>query len=68
MLKAAARWLMLPAALAASCAFMMPVATPPAVRRLLRRCLQRWCVEACTENHWEIPFTQLTLHQAESMS
>ena len=34
----------------------------------LRRALQRWCVEACTENHWEIPFTQLTLHQAESMS
>jgi hypothetical protein len=31
----------------------------------LRRCIQRWCVEACTENNWEIPFTQLTLHQAE---
>jgi hypothetical protein len=34
----------------------------------LRRCLQRWCVEACTEYHWEIPFTQLTLHQTESTS
>ena len=34
----------------------------------LRRSLQRWCVEACTANHWEIPFTQLTLHQAESTS
>ena len=32
----------------------------------LRRAIQRWCVEACTENHWEIPFTQLTLHQSES--
>jgi hypothetical protein len=32
----------------------------------LRRAIQRWCVEACTENHWEIPFTQLTLHQTES--
>ena len=32
----------------------------------LRRSLQRWCVEACTANHWEIPFTQLTLHTAES--
>ena len=32
----------------------------------LRRALQRWCVEACTENNWEIPFTQLTLHQAEA--
>jgi len=30
----------------------------------LRRAMQRWCVEACTENGWEIPFTQLTLHQA----
>jgi hypothetical protein len=34
----------------------------------LRRSIQRWCVEACTENHWEIPFTQLTLHQAEAAS
>ena len=32
----------------------------------LRRAIQRWCVEACTANHWEIPFTQLTLHQAET--
>jgi len=32
----------------------------------LRRAIQRWCVEACTENDWEIPFTQLTLHQAET--
>jgi hypothetical protein len=32
----------------------------------LRRAIQRWCVEACTENNWEIPFTQLTLHQVES--
>jgi hypothetical protein len=32
----------------------------------LRRAIQRWCVEACTENGWEIPFTQLTLHQAEN--
>jgi hypothetical protein len=34
----------------------------------LRRALQRWCVEACSENGWEIPFTQLTLHQAEAAS
>lgn len=32
----------------------------------LRRAIQRWCVEACTENSWEIPFTQLTLHQADA--
>jgi hypothetical protein len=28
----------------------------------LRRAIQRWCVDCCTENDWEIPFTQLTLH------
>jgi small-conductance mechanosensitive channel len=31
----------------------------------LRRAMQRWCVEACNEHGWEIPFTQLTLHQAK---
>ena len=28
----------------------------------LRRSIQRWCVEAATENDWEIPFPQLQLH------
>jgi hypothetical protein len=28
----------------------------------LRRSVQRWCVDACTEHGWEIPFPQLTLH------
>jgi len=28
----------------------------------LRRSIQRWCVDACTANEWEIPFPQLTLH------
>jgi hypothetical protein len=32
----------------------------------LRRTMQRWCVEACTEFGWEIPFTQLVLHQPEA--
>ncbi len=32
----------------------------------LRRAMQRWCVEACNEYGWEIPFTQLTLHQAKA--
>ncbi|MBT3045344.1 MAG: hypothetical protein AB2728_13800 [Candidatus Thiodiazotropha sp.] len=27
----------------------------------LRRSIQRWCVDACTENGWEIPFPQMTL-------
>jgi small-conductance mechanosensitive channel len=27
----------------------------------LRRAIQRWCVDACTENDWEIPFPQMTL-------
>ncbi len=30
----------------------------------LRRTLQRWCVDACTEYDWEIPFPQMTLHGA----
>lgn len=30
----------------------------------LRRTLQSWCVAACNEYGWEIPFTQITLHQA----
>ena len=29
----------------------------------LRRALRRWSVNACTENNWEIPFPQMTLHQ-----
>lgn len=28
----------------------------------LRRAIQRWSVDACTLNNWEIPFTQITLH------
>lgn len=28
----------------------------------LRRALQRYCVDACSEFGWEIPFPQLTLH------
>lgn len=27
----------------------------------LRRAIQRWCVDACTENGWEIPFPQMTV-------
>lgn len=30
---------------------------------VLERAIQRWCVEACTEHDWEIPFTQVTIHQ-----
>ncbi len=32
----------------------------------LRRSIQRWCVDACTENGWDIPFPQLTLHGSVS--
>jgi len=31
----------------------------------VERTIQQWCVEACTENGWEIPFTQLTFHWPE---
>ncbi len=29
----------------------------------LSRAIQRWCVDACTENKWEIPFPQLAVHK-----
>jgi hypothetical protein len=29
----------------------------------LSRAVQRWCVDACTLNNWEIPFPQLTVHK-----
>jgi hypothetical protein len=29
----------------------------------LSRAIQRWCVDACTQNNWEIPFPQLTVHK-----
>jgi small-conductance mechanosensitive channel len=35
----------------------------PAYGRLIRE-IQRFCVDACNEFGWEIPFTQVTLHQA----
>ena len=28
----------------------------------LRRAIQRWCVDACSENNWQIPFPQLDIH------
>lgn len=30
----------------------------------LRRAVQRWCTDACTQNNWDIPFPQLTVHKA----
>ena len=32
----------------------------------LRRAIQRWCVDACTENNWEIPFPQRTIHMIKN--
>lgn len=31
----------------------------------LRRAIQRWCVDASNQYGWEIPFPQLTIHQAD---
>ncbi len=31
--------------------------------RRLSRAIQRWCVDTCTLNNWEIPFPQLTIHK-----
>lgn len=35
------------------------------IYKRLERALQRWCVDCCTENEWEIPFPQLTVHRPE---
>ena len=32
--------------------------------QVLERALQRFAVDACNANNWEIPLTQLTLHNA----
>ncbi|MBM9519794.1 hypothetical protein JWG39_08180 [Desulforhopalus vacuolatus] len=32
----------------------------------LRRAIQRWCVDACTQYGWDIPFPQLTIHRERS--
>ncbi len=34
----------------------------------LRRAIQRWSVEACSENNWEIPFPQMSLHHSPSIN
>ena len=34
----------------------------------LRRAIQRWSVDACTENNWDIPFPQRTLHMQGSLA
>ncbi len=32
----------------------------------LQRAIQRWCVDACTENNWEIPYPQMTIHSEKA--
>lgn len=32
----------------------------------LRRAIQRWCVDACSENNWQIPFPQLVVHGTDN--
>ena len=34
----------------------------------ISRAIQRICVDVCNENDWEIPFTQVTVHQASAAS
>ncbi|QQL45667.1 hypothetical protein [Sulfuriroseicoccus oceanibius] len=31
---------------------------------ILRRAIQRLCVDVCNEHQWNVPFTQITVHQA----
>ncbi|MFC7337225.1 hypothetical protein ACFQY0_08550 [Haloferula chungangensis] len=35
---------------------------------LLRRLIQKTCVDVCNEQSWGIPFTQITVHQAPAVS
>ena len=35
------------------------------IYKRLERAIQRWCVDCCTENNWEIPFPQITVHRSE---
>ncbi len=35
------------------------------IYKRIERALQKWCVDCCTINNWEIPFPQLTLHRSE---
>lgn len=36
------------------------------IYKRLERAIQKWCVDCCTENDWEIPFPQLTVHKPGS--
>lgn len=33
------------------------------ISKRLERAVQKWCVDCCTANGWEIPFPQLTVHR-----
>ncbi|MBU1567045.1 MAG: hypothetical protein KJ630_15655 [Proteobacteria bacterium] len=33
------------------------------ISKRIERAIQKWCVECCTKNNWEIPFPQLTVHR-----
>ncbi len=33
------------------------------ISKRIERAIQKWCVECCTKNTWEIPFPQLTIHK-----
>lgn len=33
------------------------------ISKRIERGIQKWCVECCTRNNWEIPFPQLTVHR-----
>jgi hypothetical protein len=35
------------------------------IYKRIERSIQRWCVDCCTKNDWEIPFPQLTVHRIE---
>jgi hypothetical protein len=35
------------------------------ILKRIERAIQKWCVECCTINNWEIPFPQITVHRGD---
>ncbi len=35
------------------------------ISKRIERAISKWCVECCTQNNWEIPFPQLTVHRPQ---
>jgi small-conductance mechanosensitive channel len=38
------------------------------ISKRIERAISKWCVECCTQNDWEIPFPQLTVHRPQDVT